>query len=79
MKKVIDFIVFVLTGKGDLAKEAIEAGAISYEGQGRDRYGKWGLAPSPLARAPGNLHKKSAEKEAKFVQLDYWQTEKNVV
>ena len=40
MKKVIDFIVFVLTGKGDLAKEAIEAGAISYEGQGRDRYGK---------------------------------------
>jgi hypothetical protein len=40
MKKVIDFIVFVLTGKGDLAKEAIDEGLISYEGQGRDKYGK---------------------------------------
>ena len=40
MKKIIDFIVFLLTGKGDFAKEAIEAGAISYEGQGRDKYGK---------------------------------------
>ena len=40
MKKIIDVIVCVFTGKGDLAKEAIEAGAISYEGQGRDKYGK---------------------------------------
>ena len=40
MKKFIDFIVFVFTGKGDFAKEAIEAGVISYEGQGRDKYGK---------------------------------------
>ena len=39
MKKIIDFIVFVLTGKGDLAKEAIDEGLISYEGQGRDKYG----------------------------------------
>jgi hypothetical protein len=40
MKKVIDFIVFLFTGKGDFAKEAIDEGLISYEGQGRDKYGK---------------------------------------
>ncbi len=40
MKKVIDFIVFLLTGKGDLANEMIDEGVISYEGQGRDKYGK---------------------------------------
>lgn len=39
MKKVLDFIVFVLTGKGAIANEAIEAGILSYEGQGRDKYG----------------------------------------
>ena len=38
MKKVIDFIVFLFTGKGDFAKEAIDAGLVSYEGQGRDKY-----------------------------------------
>lgn len=40
MKKFFAFILFLFTGKGDCAKEAIEAGAISYEGQGRDKYGK---------------------------------------
>jgi hypothetical protein len=40
MKKILDFIVFILTGKGDLAKEAIDEGLISYEGQGRDKYGR---------------------------------------
>ena len=39
MKKILDFIVFVLTGKGEIANEAIEAGILSYEGQGRDKYG----------------------------------------
>lgn len=39
MKKVIDFIVFMFTGKGDFANEAIEAGVVSYEGQGRNKYG----------------------------------------
>lgn len=40
MKKVIDFIVFLFTGKGEYAKEAIDNGLISYEGQGRDKYGR---------------------------------------
>lgn len=40
MKKFFNFVLFLLTGKGDFANEAIEAGVISYEGQGRDKYGK---------------------------------------
>lgn len=40
MKKFFDFILFLFTGKGDLANDAIESGAVSYEGQGRDQYGK---------------------------------------
>jgi hypothetical protein len=31
--------VFVFTGKGDFAKDAVETGVVSYEGQGRDKYG----------------------------------------
>lgn len=40
MKKMLDFIVFLFTGKGDYVKEAIDAGLVSYEGQGRDKYGR---------------------------------------
>jgi hypothetical protein len=40
MKKIIDCIVFIFTGKGDFAKEAIDNGLVSHEGQGRDKYGK---------------------------------------
>ena len=40
MKKVLDLIVFLFTGKGDYAKDAIDARLVSYEGQGRDKYGK---------------------------------------
>lgn len=39
MKKIIDCIVFILTGKGEFTKDAINAGLVSYEGQGRDKYG----------------------------------------
>ena len=39
MKKVLDFIVFLFTGKGDYVKDTIDAGLVSYEGQGRDKYG----------------------------------------
>ena len=39
MKKIIDFIVCLFTGKGDFAKDAIDAGLVSYEGQGRNKYG----------------------------------------
>ena len=40
MKKVLEFIVFLFTGKGDYAKDTIDAGLVSYEGQGRDKYGR---------------------------------------
>lgn len=38
--KIYDVFVFVLTGKGEIGKEMVDADLISYEGQGRDRYGR---------------------------------------
>lgn len=40
MKKLFNFIMFLLMGKGDYTKKAIEEGVVSYEGQGCDKYGK---------------------------------------
>jgi hypothetical protein len=39
LKKFIDVLMFFFTGKGTLANEMIEQGLLSYEGQGRDKYG----------------------------------------
>ena len=40
LKNVLNWFVFLLTGKGEIADEAIREGVISYEGQGRDEFGK---------------------------------------
>ena len=40
LKNILNWFVFILTGKGEIAKAAIREGLISYEGQGRDEYGK---------------------------------------
>lgn len=40
LKSVLDWFVFLLTGKGEIANEAFENGLVSYEGQGRDKHGK---------------------------------------
>ena len=40
MKKILNGIIFLLTGKGPLADKMVDEGAISYEGQGRNKYGK---------------------------------------
>lgn len=40
LKNILNWFVFLLTGKGEIADEAIREGIISYEGQGRDKYGK---------------------------------------
>lgn len=40
MKKFIDVLVFLLTGKGEIGRQAVDEGLISYEGQGRDKYGR---------------------------------------
>lgn len=40
LKRIGDWLMFLLTGKGEIADEAIREGIISYEGQGRDAYGR---------------------------------------
>lgn len=40
LKNILNWFVFLLTGKGEIADEAIREGIISYEGQGRDEFGK---------------------------------------
>ena len=42
LKKILNIIIFILTGKGPIANEAIDEGLIDYSGQGRDKYGKGG-------------------------------------
>ena len=40
LKSVLDWFVFLLTGKGEFAKEMVDKGLIDYSGQGRNKYGK---------------------------------------
>ena len=40
LKTVLDWIVFLLTGQGEIAKQGVDAGILSFEGQGRDKYGR---------------------------------------
>lgn len=40
LKNILNWFVFLLTGKGEIAEEMIADGAIDYSGQGRDKFGK---------------------------------------
>ena len=40
LKRFFDWFVFLLTGRGELAKEMIDEGLIDYSGQGRNKHGK---------------------------------------
>ena len=40
LKKIFNWILFVLTGKGPIADEAVDRGAIDYSGQGRNKHGR---------------------------------------
>lgn len=40
INRVLDWIVFLLSGKGVIADEGVEAGILDYSGQGRDEHGK---------------------------------------
>lgn len=40
LKKILNCILFIFTGKGPIANEAIEEGLIDYSGQGRDKHGR---------------------------------------
>lgn len=38
--RVLDWIVFLLSGKGVIADEGVEAGILDLGGQGKNEYGK---------------------------------------
>lgn len=40
VKRVLDWIVFLLSGKGVIADEGVDAGILDYGGQGKNEYGK---------------------------------------
>lgn len=40
IKRLLDWLLFFMTGKGEIANEAILEDAIDYSGQGRDKFGK---------------------------------------
>ena len=40
LKNILNWFMFLLTGKGELAEEMVDEGLIDYSGQGRDKYGK---------------------------------------
>ena len=40
LKNILNWFVFLFTGEGEIADEMVNEGVISYEGQGRDKYGK---------------------------------------
>ena len=39
VKRILEWVVFILTGKGEIAKEGVDAGILDFSGQGRDKYG----------------------------------------
>lgn len=40
LKKIWNWCVFLLTGKGEVAEDAVNDGACDFSGQGRDEFGK---------------------------------------
>ena len=40
LKRVADWLMFLLTGKGPIADEVVDNDIVDYSGQGRDKYGK---------------------------------------
>lgn len=40
LKRVADWFVLLITGKGSIADEAVDNDIVDYSGQGRDKYGK---------------------------------------
>ena len=39
VKKIFGWMMFLLTGKGDVADKAVDEGLIDHSGQGRDKHG----------------------------------------
>jgi hypothetical protein len=40
LKNILNWLVFLLTGKGDVANDAVLIGAVDFSGQGRNEFGK---------------------------------------
>ena len=40
IRALLDWFVFLLTGKGDIGQDAVDEGLVNYSGQGRDQYGR---------------------------------------
>ena len=40
LKNILNWFVFLITGKGEVSNEAVNDGLIDHSGQGRDEYGK---------------------------------------
>lgn len=40
LKKILNWILLILTGKGPIADDAVDKGLIDYSGQGRDKHGR---------------------------------------
>lgn len=40
MKSILNWFVFLLTGKGEIADEAVSENLVDYSGQGKDKFGK---------------------------------------
>lgn len=40
LKKILNWILLILTGKGSIADEAVDNGMCDFSGQGRDKHGR---------------------------------------
>lgn len=40
IKRALEWVVFILTGRGEIAREAVDEGLCDFSGQGRNKYGK---------------------------------------
>lgn len=40
LKSVFDWFVFLLTGKGEIGRQAVDEGLCDFSGQGKDKYGR---------------------------------------
>ncbi len=40
LKRALEWVIFILTGTGTIAREAVDEGICDFSGQGRNKYGK---------------------------------------
>lgn len=40
LKRALEWVIFILTGTGPLAREAVDERLCDFSGQGRNKYGK---------------------------------------